>query len=187
MRRLALILTLFLPLLCASTELSDRPGPRACRGAGASILRQAQQPQSSATVSTSPATVSAGLPEKQIEQVAQRLAEGQRVSLGYNCTVDGYAPVELSGSLLLQGNCYRAEGNGVEIYCDGGTRWTVDREEKEVYIESSDGIREVVQYKESLKTLVLSDLKYLPGSEDLSPFTFDTVSLDSSWVVTDLR
>ena len=154
MKRLALILTLFLPLLCAA--------------------------QSSATVS-------AGLPEKQIEQVAQRLAEGQRVSLGYSCTVDGYAPVELNGSLLLQGNCYRAEGNGVEIYCDGSTRWTVDRDEKEVYIESSDGIREVVQYKESLKTLVLSDLKYFPGSEDLSPFTFDTASLDSSWVITDLR
>ena len=173
MKRLALILTLFLPLLCAAQS-------SAAVGVGASILRQAQQPQSSATVS-------AGLPDKQIEQVAQRLAEGQRVSLNYSCAVDGYAPVELSGSLLLQGNCYRAEGNGVEIYCDGSTRWTVDREEKEVYIESSDGIREVVQYKESLKTLVLSDLKYLPGSEGLSPFTFDTASLDSSWVVTDLR
>ena len=167
MKRTALIflVSLWLPLVCAAEG-------SATVGFGASTLS---------------ATVSADLPEKQIEQVAQRLSEGQRVSLSYSCTVDGYAPVELSGSLLLQGNCYRAEGNGVEIYCDGSTRWTVDRSEKEVYIESSDGIREVMQYKDSLKTLTLSELKYLPGSEDLSPFSFDTTLLDSSWLVTDLR
>ena len=127
------------------------------------------------------------LPEKQLAQIAQRLSDGQRVSLSYSCTVEGPAPMQLSGRLLLQGNRYRAEGNGVEIRCDGSTRWTVDREEKEVYIESSGGIREVLQYKESLGTLALSDLQYLPGSDDLSPFVFDISALDSSWVITDLR
>ena len=191
MKRVALILviSLWLPAVCAAEGL-------ATVGFGASMLRLSQQPQSSATVSAGlpegqlaaiAEGLSDGLPEGQLAAIAQRLSEGQRVNLSYSCTVDGYAPVELSGSLLLQGNCYRAEGNGVEIYCDGSTRWTVDRAEKEVYIESSDGIREVMQYKDSLKTLTLSELKYLPGSEDLSPFSFDTSLLDSSWLVTDLR
>ncbi len=131
--------------------------------------------------------VAQSLPEKQMAQIARRLSDGQRVSLSYSCTVDGPAPMQLSGRLLLQGECYRAEGNGLEICCNGSTRWTVDREDKEVYIESSGGIREVLQYKESLKTLALNDLQYLPGSDDLSPFSFDVSALDSSWVITDLR
>ena len=110
-----------------------------------------------------------------------------RISLQYACTIAQPAPVQLSGNLLIQGDCYRAKGNGMEIYCNGTTRWTVDPESKEVYIEAAGGIEELVPWQDNLEDLSLTDVRYLPLSDDLSPFTFDTTALDTSWVVTDLR
>ena len=110
-----------------------------------------------------------------------------RISLNYAFTIAEPAPVQLSGTLLAQGECYRAIGNGMEIYCDGKTRWTVDPESKEVYIETAEGIEELALWQDNMKELSLTDVRYLPISDDLSPFTFDTAALDASWVVTDLR
>ena len=110
-----------------------------------------------------------------------------RISLQYACTIAQPAPVQLSGDLLIQGDCYRAKGNGMEIYCNGTTRWTVDPESKEVYIETAGGIEELVPWQDNLEDLSLTDVRYLPLSDDLSPFTFDPAALDDSWVVTDLR
>ena len=75
----------------------------------------------------------------------------------------------------------------MEIYCDGATRWTVDPQSREVYIETSGGLEELLPYRDSLTELKLSEVKYQPLSEDLSVFVFDVSALDSSWVVTDLR
>ena len=63
----------------------------------------------------------------------------------------------------------------------------VDPESKEVYIETAGGIEELVPWQDNLEDLSLTDVRYLPLSDDLSPFTFDTTALDTSWVVTDLR
>ena len=62
-----------------------------------------------------------------LDTVAAHLAT-DRISLQYACTIAQPAPVQLSGDLLIQGDCYRAKGNGMEIYCNGTTRWTVDPE-----------------------------------------------------------
>lgn len=121
-----------------------------------------------------------------LEELLGRL-DSQRARIGYSCTIDNGTPVRLSGIILLQGNCYYAEGNGLKLYCNGPTRWTVDEEEKEVYIENSDGIREVLQYRDSLTDFSISELRYLDWSEDLSAFVFDTVKLSPDWIVTDLR
>lgn len=121
-----------------------------------------------------------------LEELLGRL-DSQRARIGYSCTIDNGTPVRLSGIILLQGNCYYAEGNGLKIYCNGPTRWTVDEEEKEVYIENSDGIREVLQYRDSLTDFSISELRYLDWSEDLSAFVFDTAKLSQDWIVTDLR
>lgn len=121
-----------------------------------------------------------------LEELLGRL-DSQRARIGYSCTIDNGTPVRLSGIILLQGNCYYAEGNGLKIYCNGPTRWTVDEEEKEVYIENSDGIREVLQYRDSLTDFSISELRYLDWSEDLSAFVFDTAKLSPDWIVTDLR
>ena len=121
-----------------------------------------------------------------LDTVAAHLGT-DRISLQYACTIAEPAPVKLSGTLLIQGDCYQAKGNGMEIYCNGTTRWTVDPESKEVYIETAGGIEELVPWQDNLEELSLTQVRYLPLSEDLSPFTFDTAALDDAWVVTDLR
>ena len=110
-----------------------------------------------------------------------------RISLRYACTLTQDTPVKLSGTLLIQGECYRASGNGVESSCDGEDRWTVAPASKEVYIEAAGGLDELLAWKDSITELSLTEVKYLPLSDDLSAFRFDTASLDDVWVVTDLR
>ncbi len=131
-------------------------------------------------------TIAAGAQTRQLSEVAAHL-QTDRISLRYACTVTQDTPVKLSGVLLIQGECYRAMGNGLEIYCDGATRWTVDPASKEVYVETAEGLEELLSWRDSLTELTLSEVEYLPLSDDLSAFRFDTASLDSSWVVTDLR
>lgn len=101
------------------------------------------------------------------------------------------APIKCEGDALAQGNCYRVNALGLEYYCDGTTRWTVDRESKEVYVESAAGVEEFLvnpdKYLGAMRNLDYSGLQRSTFSEDLSAFTFDTGSLDASWVVTDLR
>ena len=124
--------------------------------------------------------------QPQLGEIAAHL-QTDRISLRYDCTYTEDTPVKLSGVLLIQGDCYLAKGNGVEIYSDGATRWTVDPASKEVYIEAADGLAELVAYRDSLSELKITELKDLPLLDDLSVFRFDTAALDASWVVTDLR
>ena len=131
-------------------------------------------------------TIAAGAQTRELSEVAAHL-QTDRISLRYACTVTQDTPVKLSGVLLVQGECYRAMGNGLEIYCDGTTRWTVDPASKEVYIETAEGLDELIAWRDSLTELSLTDVEYFPLSDDLSAFRFDTASLDASWVVTDLR
>lgn len=124
--------------------------------------------------------------QPQVSEIVARL-QTDRVSLHFACTFTQDTPVKLSGTLLVQGECYRAVGNGMEIYCDGATRWTVDPASKEVYIETAGGLEELLAWKDSITELSVTEVKYLPLSDDLSAFRFDTESLDDAWVVTDLR
>ena len=124
--------------------------------------------------------------QPQLDQIAAHL-QTDRISLHYDCTYTEDTPVKLTGTLLIQGDCYRAVGNGMEIYCDGATRWSVDPASKEVYIEPAEGLSELLEYRNALTELKITELKYLPLSDDLSPFRFDTAALGPDWVVTDLR
>ena len=56
-----------------------------------------------------------------------------------------------------------------------------------MYIEAANGLEELLEYRDSLSALKISDLKYLPLSDDLSAFRFNTAGLGGDWVVTDLR
>ena len=47
-----------------------------------------------------------------------------------------------SGKVKLQDNSFYMEGNGMEVWCDGTTRWTVDRLSEEALFESVDGSAE---------------------------------------------
>ena len=48
----------------------------------------------------------------------------------------GNIPVNGSGTLSFQDNAFCLSGNGMRIVCDGSTRWTLDEEAKECYIET---------------------------------------------------
>ncbi len=131
-------------------------------------------------------TLTAAAQNAQLAEIAAHL-ETNRISLNYDCTFTQDAPIQLTGVLLIQGTCYQAKGNGMEIYCDGQTRWTVDPKAREVYIEKAEGLEELMVWGDSLSDLKISGIQYLPLSEDLKPFRFETAGLDAEWVVTDLR
>ena len=130
--------------------------------------------------------LTAAAQQPRLEDLAARL-ETNRIRVQYACTVMQPAPVKLAGELLVQGECYRSIGNGMEIYCDGATRWSVDPEALEVYIETAGGLEELIAWQDNLEDLSLTNISYLPLSDDLSAFRFDTSSLGPDWVVTDLR
>lgn len=124
-----------------------------------------------------------------IASLIARAAES-RLSLGYSFTYtaeDGGIPLKFSGTLLVQQDKYKASGNGIEVYCDGSTRWVVDRESMEVYVQPAESIAQLFGYGSSLSELSISSLKQSPLSDDISPFVFDTSGLSGDWVVTDLR
>lgn len=66
---------------------------------------------------------------------ASSLTTGE-VSFNYSFKVKSDVPLSGSGSAILSGASYMIKGNGLEIWCDGKTRWTVDRTACEAYIEA---------------------------------------------------
>lgn len=115
-----------------------------------------------------------------------------RVDVSYSCEINvSETTVSVEGHITAQQNYYYVSGNGLDIYCDGQSRWTVDREAREVYIEQACGLEEFISdpdsYLGALSDLKIKDVKYSSLEDGASIFRFDTKSLDNSWVVTDLR
>ena len=68
--------------------------------------------------------------------------QGKRATFEYSLTItSGSVPVKHSGTVLLDGNCYKISDNGLEYRCDGKNLWTIDPAAKEVYIEESAGTK----------------------------------------------
>lgn len=134
------------------------------------------------------------------------------VSCSYTFKMHGDMPLEGEGIAVLHGHKYYAEGNGVINYCDGTTLWTVDPAAREVYIENAGGnnivsniekyitaVRDFKYDGSSLSCSIIkpdkklhldfsaSDIRIIPAEEDGTGYSFDVSTLDSSWVVTDLR
>ncbi len=63
------------------------------------------------------------------------------VSFDYSYVMKG-SNVSLrgGGSLTVQGSCYFIEGDGLQIWSDGSSVWTIDDMEGEVVIESADSV-----------------------------------------------
>lgn len=114
-----------------------------------------------------------------------------KISLSYSCTVKLDVPMKSEGKLTAQKNCYRLSTAGMDIYCNGVSRWTVDSTAREVYIESAPGVQEFLDdiqgYLSRLDDVNLSDVTIGPPDTGTADFVFDEKALDSSWIVTDLR
>lgn len=82
------------------------------------------------------ACFSASAQERQaFDAFASSLTSGE-VSFKYSFKVKADVPLSGNGSAVLSGDSYVIKGNGLEIWCDGKTRWTVDRTACEAYIET---------------------------------------------------
>ena len=71
-----------------------------------------------------------------IEKVSSSL-----VSFDYSFSMkaaNSKAKMTGSGNVKVQGQSFVMVGNGLEIWCDGSTRWTVDRLAEEALVESVD-------------------------------------------------
>lgn len=122
-----------------------------------------------------------------VDKLVILLEEG-RVSLNFECRLKGDVPLDLSGSVVAQGDCFHMQANGVESFCDGRTVVMLDREKKEAYVDSASGIRDfLIANYGMVADLKMSNVSKTEASGDFSPFVFDLSALDNSWVVTDLR
>lgn len=62
--------------------------------------------------------------------------EGRCASFEYSYSLSGQVPLNGSGKVKFQDESFTMKGDGLEVYCDGNVRWTVDTEAEECYIES---------------------------------------------------
>ena len=141
------------------------------------------------------------------------LVDSNRVSFNYTLSAKDMAQIRTDGSVLVDGNCYHIATKGADIWCDGTTRWTVDSEAKEVYIESSDGTAEFFvnpqEHLDRISNLKMSEksisgiykepsqgadvafkitsIVKSPLSGSSAGFGFSTAALGPEWVITDLR
>lgn len=95
------------------------------------------------------------------------LASGE-VSFKYSFEVKGDIPLKGNGTASLAGDRYRVFGNGMEIWCDGTTRWIIDRSAREAYIEAVE--TESADYVSNPATL-LSGLSRAFETVDVSDVT----------------
>ena len=70
-----------------------------------------------------------------VTNFAKGLSEGCAV-FGFTYSMTGQVPLNGSGTVRLQGDAFVMKGDGLEVYCDGATRWTVDTAAEECYIEA---------------------------------------------------
>lgn len=63
-----------------------------------------------------------------------------KVSFSYDFVLDrGEGPkMTGDGTVAVQGDAFLLEGNGLKVWCDGNTRWTLDEASEEAVIESVD-------------------------------------------------
>ena len=91
------------------------------------------------------------------------------IEYGYVSRVSG-VNIKGSGSLVLQGDMWHNEGNGIEMWCDGKTVWTVDHDAMEVVIDSVSGNGEEADITNPalmfMKMQDLFNVKQVLGSSD---------------------
>lgn len=80
----------------------------------------------------------------------------QSASFEYSFSTNASIKMTGSGKVLVQDTCFKVEGNGLEIWSDGESIWTIDRAGKEGIIEdvsdSSMDMANPAQFLASAKT-----------------------------------
>ncbi len=63
-------------------------------------------------------------------------ADTSLVSFSYSFQVPGQVTMKGSGIARVQGDSFFLSGNGIEVWCDGSERWTIDRQGREAVVEA---------------------------------------------------
>ncbi|MBQ9548206.1 MAG: hypothetical protein IJV01_03485 [Bacteroidales bacterium] len=148
-----------------------------------------------------------------VAQVLERM-EKARVEFDYRFETEGNVPLKGNGHAVLEGKCYRVEGNGLVICCDGTTRWTSDPKAREVYVENTGREDALLERPEEFLRSVrglrydgrslsgtlerpgdavsircyLDNIVTEPAARNAAPqYRLDTAALGKDWIVTDLR
>lgn len=125
--------------------------------------------------------------DQKLMEIVDRLGT-DRIQAVVECSiVTQNGRFRIKAELLVQGDCYFAKSSGYSIHCNGSTRWTVDEAHKEVYVERAYGLKELSDFESVVEDIKIRKVEYLPLSDDMSPFSFNTENLGKSWIVTDLR
>ncbi len=91
--------------------------------------------------------------------------KGRCVTTGYGFVYkEGDIPVSGSGTLSFQDRAFRLSGNGMRIICDGTTRWTLDEEAKECYIETVDSGSPDYEQNPALMLMALDEAFSAPAA-----------------------
>lgn len=91
--------------------------------------------------------------------------KGRYVTVGYSFVYrDGDIPVSGSGTLSFQDKAFSLSGNGMRIICDGSTRWTLDEEAKECYIETLDSLSPDYEQNPALMLMALDKAFSAPSA-----------------------
>ena len=65
------------------------------------------------------------------------MASSSRISFAYTYSTENRTPsMTGAGSVTVQGNAFLMNGDGLEVICDGNSRWTVDRSAGEAIVET---------------------------------------------------
>lgn len=82
----------------------------------------------------------AGAKSKTLERFIGKVSSSL-VSFDYSFSMrssSSKAKMTGEGTVRIQGNAFMLEGNGLEVWCDGSERWTVDRVAEEALVEDVD-------------------------------------------------
>lgn len=83
----------------------------------------------------------AGVPAKadKVLDAFSAKAAASCVEFSYSFSVKADIPLSGKGTGSVRGSSYHITGSGLDIWCDGNSRWTVDKTAREVVIESFEG------------------------------------------------
>lgn len=100
------------------------------------------------------------------------------VSFDYSFTMPTKkAKMTGNGNVKVQGNSFLVDGNGLEIWCDGKTRWTVDRISEEALVESVD---DSFDSYATNPALMIASVDNAFREESFGPSRFDGKAVDAS-------
>ena len=144
---------------------------------------------------------------QQMPQELQRQLSSYLTQADFSYVSEADVRVEGEGRFSVQDSCYVLDLGVLQIYSDGQKRWTVDKDAKEVYIESaggslagqiagyaledvkglsSGGMVVVVRSADGTRiTLTVPRMK-MTAKAEADYFRFSTSSLGKDWTITDL-